>query len=61
LQLIAPRRCKQSNAAQRKYLTQSASCQRPPPSLFLVGKDGKVSSRTTQINGLEDEIKKQLR
>ena len=30
------------------------------PNLFLVGKDGKVISRTIQINGLEDEIKKQL-
>lgn len=28
------------------------------PNLFLVGKDGKVVSRTVQINGLEDEIKK---
>jgi Thioredoxin-like len=30
------------------------------PNLFLIGKDGKVLSRTIQINGLEDEIKKQL-
>jgi thiol-disulfide isomerase/thioredoxin len=31
------------------------------PNLFLVGKDGKVISRTIQVNGLEDEIKKQLK
>ncbi len=31
------------------------------PNLFLVGKDGKVVSRTIQINGLEDELKKQLK
>ncbi len=28
------------------------------PNLFLVGKDGKVISRTVQINTLDDEIKK---
>ncbi len=28
------------------------------PNLFLVGKDGKVVSRTVQVNGLEDEVKK---
>lgn len=28
------------------------------PNLFLVGKDGKVVSRTVQVNALEDEIKK---
>lgn len=28
------------------------------PSLFLVGKDGKVVSRTVQVNNLEDEVKK---
>jgi thiol-disulfide isomerase/thioredoxin len=31
------------------------------PNLFLVGKDGKVVSRTIQINGLDDEIKKMLK
>ncbi len=31
------------------------------PNIFLVGKDGKVVSRTVQINSLEDEIKKQLK
>jgi thiol-disulfide isomerase/thioredoxin len=30
------------------------------PNLFLVGKDGKVVSRSIQIGGLEDEIKKLL-
>ncbi len=30
------------------------------PNLFLVGKDGKVVSRSVQITGLEDEIKKLL-
>jgi hypothetical protein len=30
------------------------------PNLFLVGKDGKVVSRTLQPNGVEEEIKKQL-
>lgn len=30
------------------------------PNLFLVGKDGKVASRSVQISGLEDEIKKLL-
>ena len=28
------------------------------PNIFLVGKDGKVVSRTVQMNTLEDEIKK---
>jgi hypothetical protein len=31
------------------------------PNLFLVGKDGKVLSRSLQINNLEDEIRKQLK
>jgi hypothetical protein len=31
------------------------------PNLFLVGKDGKVLSRTLQINNVEDEVKKQLK
>jgi hypothetical protein len=31
------------------------------PNLFLVGKDGKVLSRTIQVNTLEDELKKQLK
>jgi hypothetical protein len=31
------------------------------PNLFLVGKDGKVVSRTVQVNGLEDEVKKLLK
>jgi thiol-disulfide isomerase/thioredoxin len=31
------------------------------PSMFLVGKDGKVVSRTVQVNTLEDEVKKQLK
>jgi hypothetical protein len=31
------------------------------PNLFLVGKDGKVLSRTVQVNTLEDELKKQLK
>jgi thiol-disulfide isomerase/thioredoxin len=31
------------------------------PNLFLVGKDGKVLSRTVQISNLEDEIKKQVK
>ena len=31
------------------------------PNVFLVGKDGKVISRTIQINSLEEEIKKQLK
>jgi peroxiredoxin len=30
------------------------------PNMFLVGKDGKVVSRTLQINNIEDEVKKQL-
>ena len=30
------------------------------PNLFLVGKDGKVVSRTVQVGNLEDELKKQL-
>ena len=30
------------------------------PNLFLVGKDGKVVSRSVQIGGLEDEVKKLL-
>jgi hypothetical protein len=30
------------------------------PNLFLVGKDGKVVSRTLQVGGVEEEIKKQL-
>jgi hypothetical protein len=28
------------------------------PNLFIVGKDGKVASRTAQINTLEDDLKK---
>jgi thiol-disulfide isomerase/thioredoxin len=31
------------------------------PNLFFVGKDGKVLSRTVQVNTLEDEIKKQVK
>ncbi|HXG11361.1 MAG TPA: thioredoxin-like domain-containing protein [Gemmataceae bacterium] len=31
------------------------------PNLFLVGKDGKVVSRTVQVNGLEEEVKKLLK
>lgn len=31
------------------------------PNLFLVDKEGKVQSRTIQVGGLEDEIKKQLK
>jgi hypothetical protein len=31
------------------------------PNLFLVGKDGKVASRTVQINTLEDEVKRLLK
>jgi hypothetical protein len=31
------------------------------PNLFLVDKDGKVLSRTVQVNGLEDEVKKLLK
>jgi Thioredoxin-like len=31
------------------------------PNLFLVGKDGKVVSRSVQINNLEDEVKKLLK
>jgi peroxiredoxin len=30
------------------------------PTTFLIGKDGKVVSRTLQIDGLEEELKKQL-
>jgi hypothetical protein len=30
------------------------------PNLFLVGKDGKVVSRTVQVNNLEDEVRKLL-
>jgi hypothetical protein len=30
------------------------------PNLFLVGKDGKVVSRSIQVGGLEEEIKKLL-
>ena len=30
------------------------------PNTFLVGKDGKVVSRTLQIEGIENEVKKQL-
>src|SRR5260370_35519297 len=30
------------------------------PNLFLVGKDGKVVSRSVQVGGLEEEIKKML-
>jgi hypothetical protein len=31
-----------------------------PPSLFLVGKDGKVVSRTVQVSNLEEEVRKLL-
>jgi thiol-disulfide isomerase/thioredoxin len=31
------------------------------PNLFLVGKDGKVISRTVQVNNLEEEVKKALK
>jgi hypothetical protein len=31
------------------------------PNLFLIGKDGKVVSRTVQITTLETEIQKQLK
>jgi hypothetical protein len=31
------------------------------PTMFLVGKDGKVVSRTLQMNNLEDEVKKLLK
>ncbi len=31
------------------------------PNIFLVGKDGKVVSRTVQISNLEEEIKKQIK
>lgn len=31
------------------------------PNLFLVDKDGKVISRTVQVGGLEDEVKKRLK
>jgi thiol-disulfide isomerase/thioredoxin len=31
------------------------------PNLFLVDKDGKVQSRTIQVGGLDDEMKKQLK
>ncbi len=30
------------------------------PTLFLVGKDGKVVSRTLQVGNLEEDLKKQL-
>jgi len=30
------------------------------PNLFLVGKEGKVVSRSVQVGGLEEEIKKML-
>src|SRR5262249_20367395 len=31
------------------------------PTMFLVGKDGKVVSRTVQMNNLEEEVKKLLK
>jgi hypothetical protein len=31
------------------------------PNLFLVGKDGKVVSRTVQMSNLEDEVKKLMK
>jgi hypothetical protein len=31
------------------------------PNLFLVGKDGKVLSRTVQIANLDDEVKKAVK
>jgi hypothetical protein len=30
------------------------------PTMFVVGKDGKVVSRTLQVDGVEEELKKQL-
>ncbi|MFO0927512.1 MAG: hypothetical protein U0736_10800 [Gemmataceae bacterium] len=30
------------------------------PSVFVVGKDGKCISKSSQVNSLEDEIKKHL-
>jgi hypothetical protein len=30
------------------------------PTMFVVGKDGKVVSRTLQVDSVEEELKKQL-